>query len=336
MIKIFVLSGILIFSLSTMVGMDVKSLQEGIEEAEKQPLPLPSRLTLTRVFNKTVHALYTKRLYAGEENLDLHRKVTTSLIQAAHQLSSYDNRIHLLAQGFWMSDQYIQPKVFNTSFGFPGIDATHVDHKTIDWASHEANLTKFTNKYHHKQSKADNGHSEPEFIKDIEELFTQNADKVISSFTSRHHDEDIYACGIELFGQFDMCDSCLKKLREFRIRQRRGQKSISYAIRDKLKQRFKGKREDGFVLIYHAHYPYNAATYKAEDDEYYYEMRYGGIYGQDQHDFIAKNPDDFEESDTLSQHKYLDTQKDMIYGCIHHLHDRELQYRRNAERFKFA
>lgn len=334
--KVLILCGILACSLSTMFGMEnMESLLKGIEEAQKEQRQ-PNQLALTRVTSGVVHAQYAKKLYVNGEDLDLHRDTTTQLIHDANQLSR-DNKIHLLAQGFWMSDEYIQPKVFNTSFGFPDIATTNANHKTIDWASHEADLTKFPNKYHHKQSEASNGHSEPEFIGDIEALFTQNADKVVSAFTSRHEDEDIYACGLELFGQFDMCDYCLKRLREFRQRQQIGQTSISYAIRDKLKEKFKGKeRSNAFVVVYHAHYPYNTATYKAEDDEYYYRLKYGGIYGQDRYDFIPDEPEDFEENDTLSQHRYLDTEKDIIYGCIHHLHNQGLRYRKNAERFSFA
>ncbi|MBP9828973.1 MAG: hypothetical protein KBD04_02945 [Proteobacteria bacterium] len=337
--KVFILCGILSCSLSTILGMEnMESMVKGIKEAEKEPQRQPNQLRLTRVFSNDVHAQYAGKLYANEENLDLHRATTTQLIQDTHQLSSYDNRIHLLAQGFWMSDEYIQPKVFNTSFGFPDIATTNANHKTIDWASHEADLTKFPNKYHHKQSEASNGHSEPEFIGDIEALFTQNADKVVSAFTSRHEDEDIYACGLELFGQFDMCDYCLKRLREFRQRQQIGQTSISYAIRDKLKQKFKGvKKSNAFVVVYHSHYPYKVSTYKVEDDdENHYQLKYGGIYGQDRYDFIPDEPEDFEENDTLSQHRNLDTEQDIIYGCIHHLHNQGLRYRKNAERFSFA
>jgi hypothetical protein len=295
-----------------------------------QPPPHPTHLV--RVLDSSPLVRYTQQLAVQGVELDLNRDSATALIDYVWKSSLRDGKkTHLLAQGFCRSETKLKTNPFTVTENFLGVLRTST--KKMVWVSQSSNAVSNNDAVIRKSTEY-GGHAESQFISDLKAAFTQNSDVVVKKFLPRtDNDEDVYMCGVELFGSYDMCDdyagegknkyNCVGKLKKFRIDHQEGQQSISRAIRDKLGDRFKGEEQDAFVLIYHAKYPYDEIdTYQCEDEAYYYPL-----------DFSFKGPKfsprdhgDFSNTFVFSQHESLSCRKNVVYGYIHDLADKKLKY----------
>lgn len=315
---------------------DVDDITETLEKTK-----ISKHVNLTRTFKDNPLVHYTQQLVVKKETLNLHRGETAKPILYVAKASSKDNsKTHLLAQGVCMSNETIWTDILTTKL-FPEVSKSQ--NKTMDWVSEKSetkpNKTHFIRK---PQTKYFGGHAEPQLISDIEDQFMKNSDAVVSMFIPPpNNKEDIYICGLEVFGPYDMCDdyngngknkyNCVGKLLDFRKCHQNGQRSISKAIQEKLKGKFKGSKEDAFVVIYHTQSPYDKVdTYKAEDEDY----RYGLSFSFDKCSFSRSK--DFDDTYQLSQSKSLSTEPDVLYGYIHQLGDKAALYQTTSKRFCFC
>lgn len=195
--------------------------------------------------------------------------------------------------------------------------------------------------YYIRQSTCWGGHAESQLICDIEDAFSKNSDTIVKLFTPPSYNKDsIYMCGLEVFGTYDMCDiynnkgnnkyNCVGKLQEFREKHQpngqEGQKSISKAIMDKLKRRFKGEEENAFVVIYHAQQPYNNVdTYYIynSNDEILYPVSYQYNNG---FCIYSHHSEKFNDACSLSQREDMQIKPKHLYGYIHCLANKKIPY----------
>ncbi|MBY0282069.1 MAG: hypothetical protein K2W94_07955 [Alphaproteobacteria bacterium] len=222
---------------------------------------------------------------------------------------------------------------FTTGLGFPGVSSTK--DVVVDWASNKSTQT-FSNHY----KRTSTGHSEPQVVEDFNALWTKDSASVVRQFIpqtekEKSKAESVVMCGIELYGPFDMCDECLAKLVEFRAEHQKGQKSVSKAVRDKLKGKFKGDDEDAFVVAYHGYYPYHESTYSAEDNDEVFPLTYSRSKTGPRKDIFEHKSNDIGDISTLSQAKSLDTSKDMVYSQVHLLSGRKASLGSGKRTFVF-
>ncbi|RZI45306.1 hypothetical protein [Candidatus Finniella inopinata] len=279
-----------------------------------------------------VVARYTQKLVVQDQDFPLLRKNTEKHINYTWEASQRDHyRNHLLAQGFCYGSKTLNEAVMQTNG------------KTTDWVSSRSTAESSFNYYVRKSTA---GHSELQFIEDMQNLWTKNADSIVQSFMPPKDDkENVYTYGFELFGTFDMCDGCLEQLREFKKEQQYAQ-GFSRRMRDELRDRFKGHAGDDFIIIYHSKFPYASSSYDGENNRFSLrDLTYCGIFGTEQYNFILGSPDvtrklnphiqpyEKEILYSLSQEKSLSTESDMIYGYIHHLSNTTVQCQ--SGRFSF-
>ncbi len=294
-------------------------------------------LTLARFDEGESLTCYTQKLIFGNHVLELNRLSTRTNIEYVRVTSLTDrNKTHLLAQGVCKTKANAYQNPFKTSIGFPNI--VHNSNLPIDWVSFSSQSATNQNCYVRRPDQGVNGgHSEPQFIGDFNAKFVQNSDSLVNLFMPETTDNsDIYMCGLELFGPYDMCDryDCVGKLKTFRGEHQEGQTSISQAIRDRLQNRFKGSTEDAFVVIYHAKYSYKpiGTYYAANDNNEKSPLTFGGIFGDKAHQFNVsdtynnKNHFFIDNTYALSQYTELDTAPDDLYAYIHHICDKSVKY----------
>jgi len=325
-----------------------KTLAESDEEIEelfkdhrKKP-KVTHPVTLVRVSDASPIVKYAQQLTTKGKILTLNRESTKKAIQYVRNASVKDGgKSNTLAQGFCRSENKTWDVPFTITQSFLGVLETSC--KKMVWVSQGSNANSDNNYFIRKpQTNYDGGHAEPQFIKDLEAAFTQNSEAVVKYFMPPADNKgDIYMCGLELFGPYDMCDirdgkdpnkyDCVGKLLKFRKDHQKGQQSISKAIRDKLGDRFKGEREDAFVVIYHAQSPYNRIdSYKAEDDDSYYSLKFEF----ERYQFLRKKK--FDDSYYLSQLTSIALEPDILYGYIHQIADKKANYYPKAHSFSFS
>ncbi|OJW54607.1 MAG: hypothetical protein BGO67_02790 [Alphaproteobacteria bacterium 41-28] len=248
----------------------------------------PENLYLYRIFNHNINngnynaVYYTQQLAINGKIFNLNRWSTKNKIKYVSEASKTDyGKTHLLAQGICTSAATRWETNFTTALISKslseGDQVSHLD-KEVDWVSH-GSMAKSNESYYIRKSVNFGGHAESQLISDLEDTFNKSSDAIVKLFMPPSYNEDnIYMCGLELFGPYDMCDAynnegnnrydCVGQLQRFRGKHQQdgqeGQRSISCAIMDKLKGRFKGKQEDAFVIIYHSELPYDSVyTYYA-------------------------------------------------------------------------
>lgn len=242
---------------------------------------------LIHVKDNEIVARYSDNLIIGDYSYDLQYKIDSDLSQKVFKLKGYDGTQHganhLFANGVYIYKNGGTPQVrykhFTTrNFHSIGIGEKEVKSQ-IDWMSGGSKLSSSDSDneiyYHKSKGRSDEteGHSECRLIADIEALFKKDSDSLIKLFTpsSSTRNAHIIMSGLELYGSYDMCDSCLGRLFEFRKKHQEGQQSIAYAIRDKLKITPKNV-ENYFVIIYHTTSPYGEAIYHTEYQGQNYEL----------------------------------------------------------------
>ncbi|WP_032112954.1 hypothetical protein [Candidatus Paracaedibacter symbiosus] len=266
---------------------------------------------------------------------------------------------HILANGF---DIYQKGKsVVNeyehfTTRTFSNIGKQDTNIK-IDWTSNSSPLEDDETIIRKKGGSGD-GHSEPQLIKDINALWKTQQDSILKLFIPRRNtlkdsaEIKVMMCGLELYGNYDVCNSCLNKLVEFRKQHQQGQTSISQAIQDRLKDKCTDISQDRFVVIYHAYSSYSGSTYytRYNDTEYKLTQSRLCIYNRNKEkDFrhegfkLTQGQQDNGLSEAiLSQSEFVTIRKDIIYGHIHSLSNKQAKYeksysqiRENPEQFVF-
>lgn len=313
-----------------------------IEEITKMAgkTAISNPLTLARYSGTAPLVKYTQKLTTKKSSLDTKRKSTIKSIKYVCKAASQDgNKTHILAQGICRGAVSTWPDPL-TTINLPQNSKTSP--KLLDWVSKESE-TNSDDKICIRKPEASGwgGHAEVQLIADLDDVFNMHRETFLELFLPPSDStESIYMCGLELFGPYDMCDkyndkgnnkyNCVGKLLDFRKKHQKGQKSISRAIRDKLKDRFKGEKEDAFVMIYHAQSPYvNVDSYSAENDEYLYSLQYVS----DGCRFLRKK--DFDDSYSLSQVANIDIEPDVLYGYIHQLADKTATYQESSHHFSF-
>lgn len=319
------------------------------DKPEKKPLPPktkslspkkkvqpPRPTTLIRAASDDSPLVYyTRKLEINGFVIDLNRLSTTTNVDYVWNASLNDGgKTHLLAQGVCRRDNGISYFPFTTTESFLNVLGISLPKKMV-WVSLNSNVPS-DNQYfiRNPQMNYQGGHAEPQFISDLQAAFTQNSDAVVKYFIPSNNHRDIYMCGLELFGTYDMCDpfkagynnvyDCVGQLINFRNRHQDGPSSISDAIRNKLGGKFKGAaNENAFIVIYHSKKPYQGVhRYKAKEEDNLYPLQF--TYSNCR--FRPDNPDDFDTNSQLSQHKKLSVEKDVLYGYIHQLGDKTADY----------
>jgi hypothetical protein len=263
------------------------------------------------------------------------------LVESLSKLSLNDGyKNHVLARSFYY-DIGLEKK-----FSF-----FKESEKLIDWASNQSNISqqKIPKNILIRKSNLDSsqeglnaGHSEPEFIKDINKLFVRNHDDVVNRFVPSDPQQfPITVSGFELFGAFDTCDQCLQNLKEFREQHQQGQTSLSEAIRNSLQhKKIPIDNNYDFLVIYHSYWPYKQVSYRFKDSQYYYNIsRYTYDYiGDTRRDiFRSHKVDSFEDSDILLPSLSVSSKKEpgIIYGHIHYFSGKEAKYNSKEKSFIF-
>ncbi len=307
-------------------------------------------VTLVRINNNDVPLVrYAQKLMFAGRELKLNRRSTEHNIEYVKNASLNDGRkTHLLVQSVCKTETQINDhkasrKLFKTNIAFPEI--TPEPNIPIDWVSHSSTTTP-EGYYPRKAISFENGgqrggHSEPQLISDFNAKFVQNADDLVDYFMPKETDtSNVYMCGLELFGPYDMCDkfnggnnkyNCVGQLKAFRGNHQNGQQSISQAIRDRLGDRFQGViPEDAFVVIYHAKYPYESIyTYHSNNNDKNSPIKYSGIFDNNfniNDDLLNKDHFIINNTHELSQCTEINTAPDDLYGYIHHLGNKSIQY----------
>lgn len=301
-------------------------------------MPITTSVILARFDdNDQELAHYTQKLTFSGKTLIFDRQKARENVQYVSNASARENYgpTHLLVRGICNRDtqNMTLSRVFTTNIGFPNI--VHGSNIPIDWVSNSSNAVT-DNNYYIRKSEQWGGHSEPQFIDDFEAKFTQNHDDLVKYLIPKAQENNslVYMCGLELFGPFDMCDryNCVGKLKDFRIKHQDGQQSMSQYIRNHLQDRFQGVPEDAFVVIYHAQYSYKPIkTYHAKNIDGKSALKYTGIFGNNNHQFVIGddiNSNDFDIIDTheLSQHESLNVAPNNLYGYIHHFGNKKIKY----------
>jgi hypothetical protein len=302
---------------------------------KKKKLPQPKHYFLERYDDENLLAQYTNTITIGGHSFELNRESAVTRNQAVVELLPLD-RCHIVARGICYHDTGIRKTDIKTSLGFSEINIT--PDVTIDWVSQGDSPE--NNGYYSRVSPGGagtslfGGHSESYFIRDIKALWTQNYTSVLKFLLPSpvfHREQDVYMTGIELFGSRDTCShhipgqnnryDCVRQLVNFRHEHEEGQQSISQAVRDLLKDRFKGGANSrGFVLIYHASAPYGNADYKAVDGDRSFALSWGN------NRFNSPAGDRPATNDILQQYGEVEEEPNRLYCYIHGLADRQLTY----------
>lgn len=279
---------------------------------------------------------YTTRVsFSGEFVLNLDDDSSKKKTQFVANLTAEDKwKNHMMVSSFRAAVE--GKKTFNTylkTAAFGELFHKEKENVIVDWAS--AGSTISGPKQCHKYlSHVGNGHSEAQLVDDITSLWVKDSSRVIKMFVPK--EEEVSACGLNLYSSFDVCDVCLDNLIGFRKTHQKGQESISEAIRTKLGDRFVGKKEDAFVLLYHSHYPYKESTYYAENEESYYD-KFDYSYGfksSVRKDVFVNSA--FEEDHVLFPHKEkTPLLPNIIFGHIHNLSGKQAPYKAENKEFTF-
>jgi hypothetical protein len=342
----FVVSASISFN-TAIAGSDTESEDDGVDAITKGIGRLPQTVSaarpaqnfdLARFDGTTLLAEYTDQLTLSSTKVfNLVRPTSKKHTTIVDKLSRSDKfRSHLLAQGICYHAKGIEENVLTTDLGFPSITSDVT--LSIDWISHSSSSKTDKSYYRQKTNPSiDGGHSEPQFINDFDALWKKNYSAILSLLLPSsvfHGTQDVYMTGLELFGPFDMCDQhnskydCLDLLIQFTKRQQQGQQSISQALQDLLKMRFKGTASEGFVLLYHAAAPYDSiGTYNPVGGSVL-EWDYKSIPSR------FKTKKGYVSGDTLSQYNSVTPTQDVIYGHIHSLTNKTLKYNDRSSSFQ--
>lgn len=330
---------------------NASAIDESIDDLADQlatKTTLSHSLTFCRSNKGKVIAQYADTLQlANDCEFQLNSKKANTYAKRMSDFSSKDGfKSHVSVGSVYIYD--IDDKIhtkrrnFTASLGFPDAKSTS-NNLPIDWVSN-ASKSSTDSDFFRIKSKQPSGHSEPQFISDFEALWIKDSTSVIKQFTpqtkkEKENIESVVMCGLELHGSFDMCDTCLNKLRIFRCNHQKGQTSISKAIRDELKSTFKGSKEDAFVIAYHGWYPYKESTYKAEEegeDSDLHELNHTFSYNRgSREDSFARRIKNGDDTYTLSHIKTGETEADMIYAHMHFLSGRKSKYDTTRKAFVF-
>lgn len=329
------------FSLNSLYAMEDGDIEELID-ALSQKVKVSHSLTLSRWSGDDSELVqYTQKLTSHGKELNLSRTETSEFIDHVRTASLEDDFVtHLLAQGICQDSDTTWSKICKTTLGFPDIEPSH--EKIVDWVSQKS-AAKTTDDYYIRTPQGSyGGHAESQLMSDILALFERDSDTIVTLLTPPSESaKEVYMCGLEIFGPYDMCDKydsrrsnqydCVGTLKNVRdYHQREGQQTISQAIRNKLGSRFKGNPEEAFVVIYHAYSPYhNVYTYKAEDKQHYYPLSFEFNGCQ----FLCE--ENFDDSYNLSQRVNIKAKPDVLYGYIHQLGDKKVNYNPGTQRFSF-
>ncbi|NBT86612.1 MAG: hypothetical protein EBT45_09015, partial [Alphaproteobacteria bacterium] len=234
--------------LSTLDTVLASDDEDDTENITKGVAALASKKYVLERYDGDLQAQYTDEItLSSGKAFSLIRPGAVAKTQAVTTLTPVP-RSHLLAQGICYHSEELYTADIKTSLGFPEILA--VPDSVIDWVSYSASAAPVNAGYYSRVTAATvhGGHSEAQFIADMDALWVHDYTailKLLLPSTVFHGDQDVYMTGIELFGSFDMCSrhtgsgvnryDCIGKLAEFRENHKTGQKSISKAIRNLLK-----------------------------------------------------------------------------------------------------
>lgn len=280
--------------------------------------------------------VYTQSVNSHKDGiaLNLSRKTANMGIASVREVSKKDNykHNHLLVRGFCRGESAQACSEYFRTAQFPLLNQyKSSENLVVDWVSSGSEFkgaSKETGCYHRKS----NGHSETQFIADFEALTKKDLGALAKIFTGAD-EEEVYMCGVELFGTNDMCDKCLGEMMTFVEDQQKGKTGISAYIYDTLGDRFKGEKDDQsrlFVPIYHAMQAYMGATYYAEDESRPYDKLDYSYIGSKR--FKPKEPKKFDKTYgtyTLSHRKSILVETGIIYGYIHGVGDKTYVYNPN-------
>jgi len=309
--------------------------------------------TLFRSTDNGARVLYADSLMVGDYEYDLNYPIDRTLAEEAWNYSTIDATnaksgtfddkkrcSHVLANGFDIykdtdSNVVCEYEQFATTEGI-----------AIDWMSHNSTCkvgdteSSGTGKragcsIHHKKSNVGNGHSEPQLVEDILKTKPESLVKLFTPRSSNKQVKQVMMSGLELYGTFDMCDSCLDALVAFRKKE--GQQSIAKAIEDNLKRRKIPcpVGHESFVLIYHAYDRYDDSRFckyytHYSGQRHEFECRYGQCEDDDPYVpiFIPKgNSGNTLKDKVLSQAKSIPIRENMVYGHIHLLSGQQARYK---------
>ncbi len=317
----------------------VDELTEKLLQANK----VSERINLCRLKGPdNLLSQYTNQVdLASKGQLNLNIKLCADRTKMVARLASSDGyKNHMFVSSIRIDEGSHTFRPFLRAPLFNGIiHSSPNQNLVIDWASSGSTIKPHKECHKHlsqiSHGKRNDGHSEPQLIADIEALFIKDHTQVVKLFTPAEDSSALLACGLEFYSSFDACNLCLDDLIEFRKSHQKGQRSISCAIRDSLKDRFKGKKEDAFVLLYHAHYPYKDATYHGEDEKSYWgNFQYSYRPSPRVDTFLNRA---FEDTHTLVPHHHsVPLRKDIMLSHIHQLSGKESNYDRNKSSFVFS
>lgn len=308
------------------------------------------RLYLSRMNNKNETILeYTDNIKLADSDFiyNLNYPIDRELARKAYNYGQEEPwekghpnpKSHMLVNSFDIYQKgektFIEYEHFTTkTFHQVGIGEEDTDFK-IDWMSGQSTLDDDGDVVRCKSGKgipySNAGHSEPQLIYDVKELFKTSKKDVVNFFIPRPNKREnstVLMYGLELYGSFDICDTCLNQMVQFR---EWGQKNISTAIEQKLEYQINPK--NSFVIIYHTLKPYAAAGYNMNNNQNGYEIHYSPDEKQDKKGCIAfginKQPNKIGDlvDTTLSQKDQITTTENVIYGQIHLLYNKKGVYR---------
>ncbi len=285
---------------------------------------------------------YTNQVdLASKGRLALNTKLCAERTKMVATLASSDGyKNHMFVSSIRVDEGSHTFRPFLRTPLFNGIIHSLADRNlVIDWASNGSTINPHKECHKHlsqiSHGKRNGGHSEPQLIADIEALFIKDHTQIVKLFTPTEDSPALLACGLEFYSSFDACNLCLDDLIEFRKSHQNGQKSISYAIRGSLKDRFKGKKEDAFVLLYQAHHPYRESTYYGEDEKSYWGSFKYSYRPSPRVDTFLNG--DFEDTHTLVPHQHsVLLRKDIVLSHIHQLSGKKSDYDKNKSSFIFS
>ncbi|MBY0461630.1 MAG: hypothetical protein K2Q34_00405 [Alphaproteobacteria bacterium] len=298
----------------------------GLAEQLTSKTKLTQDLTLCRSASGTVVAQYADTLSLQNGcKLKLRRVDANTQVTDLFDLSKIDGyKSHVTASSVYVYDTEENKygrmeRPFTTALDFP--EVTSKKDLVIDWASNQS-LRSRTD-FFKRKSNCGNGHSEPQLTKDFNALWVKNSASVVKHFvpqTKKEKDsaKSVVMCGCNLYGSFDMCNTCLSEVVTFRKQHQQGQTSVAQAVRDELKDQFQGDETDAFVVSYHSYCPYSSATYHAEDETSLYPLGYSTEY-RPRKDIFEHKSDEIDDTYTLSQAESLAADKDTIYSHVHML-----------------
>lgn len=312
------------------LGFEDKELSE-ITACFEKKLAVSQTVTLFRQTKNKKTAEYADEIELNSNSYNLMHGLAKDRVNLCACTSAKDGyKSHVLAGAVCVyanqNKQKTEHKLFTTALKFPFSPSK--PKMTVDWTSNQSKIEN-SNDFYRRRSTAINGHSEPQFIDDIEALFKKDAPSLVKYFSPSKGDREVVMSGIELYGSFDMCDNCLESISEFRKKHQKGQMSIFQAVQD-----FAGEiQQNAFPVIYHSRYPYREATYFAEDDSYSYELDYLYKFTPSRSDIFKSS--DCEEGYVLSQAQKVGLHKNKVYAHIHQFSRKKANYSIDEKSFLF-